>query len=209
MFRKSGKPFFFLGLLSMAVSCLFSSCQKPRLVLPPSQSSAFGVYLTDSQENYEAVWINIQQVFIYVSNHTTDQSGWIEVPMTRQGLYNLLNFPNGADTLIAQSNVPPGMISQIRLMLGNHSSVTLNDGTTVPLQIPAALSNGIQLSFGDTLISGKPFDIDIDFNITSSISVSTSGNQYTFQPVITVLRKNSKLSIKGVLLAESRESDIR
>ncbi|TAN16046.1 MAG: DUF4382 domain-containing protein [Chitinophagaceae bacterium] len=187
MFRKRRRFFFLSGILSMAVLCWLTSCQKPRLILPPSQSSKFGIYLTDSRSNYQAVWISIQQIFIYVANDALKQSGWIEVPMTRQGLYNLLNFQDGKDTLIAQADIPPGTISQIRLILGNNNSLILNNGSVFPLQAGYSLSNGIQLNIQDTLQAGAPFSLDINFNTASSITGPNATGQYTLQPVINVL----------------------
>lgn len=195
------RKFFLLsGILSVAVLCWLASCQKPRLILPPSQSSKFGIYLTDSQSNYQAVWISIQQIFIYVANDALKQSGWIEVPMTRQGSYNLLNFQDGKDTLIAQADIPPGIISHIRLILGNNNSLILNNGSVFPLQAGYSLSNGIQLDIQDILHAGVPFSLDIDFNTASSITGPNATGQYILQPIITVFSRDSVHSIKGITL---------
>lgn len=195
MSGKSKRPLLFWNLLLFAGFCLLASCQKPVLVLPPSQSSKFGVYLTDSQGSYQAVELNIQQVFIYVANDASAQSGWIEIPMTRPGIYNIASFQNGMDTLIAQSNVPPGIISQIRLMLGNNNSFILSDGLTVPLQIPSSLTAGIQLNLQDTLHAGIPFSLDIDINTASSIVGPDPQGQYFFQPAVTMFSRGSRNEI--------------
>lgn len=204
MTRKSNKPFLFLVLLLFVTVCEFASCKKPGLVLPPSQSSTFKVYLADSQNNYQAVQIDIQQIFIYVVNQATAQSGWTEIPMTRAGVYDLSNFQNGTDTLIAQSNVPPGIVSQIRLILGNNNSLLLNNGLTVPLQISSSSANGIQLNIQDTLFAGKPFSLGIDFNAENSITGPDNNGQYTFQPVVTVFSKSSPFTAKGMALPDFR-----
>ncbi|MGH2645157.1 MAG: hypothetical protein ACRDE2_14485, partial [Chitinophagaceae bacterium] len=88
MLRKSKKPFLFSALLLFVIFCGLASCQKPDLVLPPSHSSKFRVYLADSKNNYQAVQIDFQQVFIYVINYATAQSGWTEIPMTHAGVYD-------------------------------------------------------------------------------------------------------------------------
>ena len=203
MLRKRRKFFLLSGILSVAVLCWLVSCQKPRLILPPSQSSKFSIYLTDSQSNYEAVWINIQQVFIYVANDALKQSGWIEVPMTRQGSYNLLNFQDGKDTLIARADIPPGIISQIRLILGNNNSLILNNGAVVPLQAGYSLSNGIQLNIQDILQAGVPFSLDMDFNTTGSITGPNAAGQYILQPAIFVFPRSSVHSVKEITLAQA------
>lgn len=201
MFWKSKKLLLFWKLLTLAALCWLPSCQKPVLTLPPSQSSKFGVYLTDFQSNYQAIWINIQQVFIHVVNDASGQSGWIEIPMTRNGFYNISNFKNGSDTLLAQSNVPPGVISQIRIILGNNNSLILSNGEIVPLQMPSSLVTGIQLNLQDTLHAGIPFSLDIDFNIANSVIGPNSQGQYLFQPVITVAPRVSQTPFKGMGLS--------
>jgi hypothetical protein len=133
-----------------------------------------------------------------VANDALKQSGWIEVPMTRQGLYNLLNFQDGKDTLIAQADIPPGTISQIRLILGNNNSLILNNGSVFPLQAGYSLSNGIQLNIQDTLQAGAPFSLDINFNTASSITGPNASGQYILQPVITISTRDTSHTIKGV-----------
>lgn len=203
MLRKRRKFFLLSGILSVAVLCWLASCQKPRLILPPSQSSKFSMYLTDSQSNYQAVWINIQQIFIYVANDTLRQSGWIEVPMTRQGSYNLFNFQDGRDTLIAQADIPPGIISQIRLILGNNNSLILNNGAVVPLQAGYSLSNGIQLNIQEILRAGVPFSLDMDFNTAGSITGPNAAGQYILQPAISAFPRSSVHSVKEITLAQT------
>lgn len=205
MFRKSKRPFLCWKPLSLVALCWIASCQKSDWVLPPSQSSKFGIYLTDFQRNYQAIWINIQQVFIYVANDASGQSGWIEIPMTRSGFYNISNFKNGSDTLLAQSNVPPGVISQIRIILGNNNSLILNNGVTVPLKIPSSSAAGIPLNLQDTLHAGVPLSLDISCNIASSVIGPNSQGQYFFQPVITVAPRVPQTSFKGMELSEFRK----
>ena len=51
-------------------------------------------------------------------------SGWQSVSTVAAGTYNLLDLVNGKDTLLADSDVPPGgTISQVRLVLGPNNYV--------------------------------------------------------------------------------------
>ncbi len=45
---------------------------------------------------------------------------------TNQGIYNLLEFVNGQDTLIVDEDIPSGYISQIRLVLGENNTVMVD-----------------------------------------------------------------------------------
>ena len=74
--------------------------------------------LTDLPGEYQQVNIEVLSVEVKVNDSL------ISLP-TNQGIYNLLEFVNGKDTLLVDDRIPSGYISQIRLILGEDN--TRND----------------------------------------------------------------------------------
>ena len=81
-----------------------------------SGTSSLSVRMTDAPGDYEEVNVDIQSVLIHRDdNANNNSSGWVTLSNINPGVYNLLDFANGQDTLLASSTLPAGHISQIRL----------------------------------------------------------------------------------------------
>lgn len=199
-----------LTIMAVAASTLlyFTSCQTSSLN-GSSGPSHLQVYLTDSPGDYQAVWIDIQKVMVNTSADTSgNSSGWVEVPMLRPGLYNLLNFRNGADTILAGVDLPAGNISQIRLVLGDSNSVVLNDGEVIPLKTPSAQESGLKLNVHATLTAGIPYALELDFDAARSIVKAGNSGKYLLKPVIRTFAKAAGGAIEGVVLPDSAQAHV-
>ncbi|MGH2644104.1 MAG: DUF4382 domain-containing protein [Chitinophagaceae bacterium] len=201
------------GMLALAAiagcTLFFTSCQTNG-VNGTSEPSHLQVYLTDSPGDYQAVWIDIQKVMINTSADTADSSGgWKEVTMLKPGLYNLLNFRNGADTVLAGVDIPGGTnITQIRLVLGDSNSVVLNNGTVVPLKTPSAQQSGLKLNFHATLTTGISYALELDFDAARSIVKAGNSGKYLLKPVIRAFAKVAGGAIEGVVLPDSAQAQV-
>jgi len=185
-------------LISMAVVVagilIFTSCQKGS----SSGTGQLQVRLTDAPGPYDAVYIDVEKVEVNVSSDSGSSSGWQTLPLLRPGIYNLLNFRNGIDTVLASVNLPAGTVSQLRLTLGNNNSVVIN-GQSYPLKTPSAQQSGLKFNIHATLTSGIVYRLWIDFNAGSSI-VTTGNGGYILKPVIRTFTEAIGGSIKGNVL---------
>src|SRR5579872_6881207 len=98
---------------------VFTACRKSNST---EGNATLEVHLTDAPGNYDAVYIDVEKVEVNVSSDTGTGSGWQTVTMLRPGVYNLLDFRNGIDTVLASSSFPAGTLSQMRLTLGSNNS---------------------------------------------------------------------------------------
>src|SRR5688572_11028606 len=99
----------YIFLFSVAIIALFAyACQKE-----DGGNSTLRIRMTDAPTALEEVNIDLQQVNIKFAK---DSSGWVSM-QTNAGIYNLLDFQNGLDTLIAQGTYPQGDVKEIRLVL--------------------------------------------------------------------------------------------
>jgi hypothetical protein len=83
----------------------------------------------------------------HIASHrdTRKDSGlvWTTMPI-KAGLYDVLRFRNGLDTLFASANVPKGSVRLVRIELGTNNSV-VKDSVSYPLNVSPNLSNFITL----------------------------------------------------------------
>lgn len=184
-----------LGFI-MAVGIL-TSCSKKDDDANPGNGSAktanVTFYLTDDPADYDAVYVDIKQVEITMEGHPA-----VGLQPVRPGVYNLLDFRNGLDTLLLRADLPAGKISQIRLILGSNNSVVVN-GQSHPLNTPSAQESGLKLNLHEEFAAGGAYTVWIDFDAGKSI-VETGSGKYNLKPVIRAYSQQTDGRIKGYVL---------
>ncbi|MEP6512631.1 MAG: DUF4382 domain-containing protein [Parafilimonas sp.] len=183
-----------LCFLSFIIAILLiSSCKKEDSSNPQAAAMAdLSVRMTDAPASYDAVNIDIQQVEV-----TGKDDRKVNLNCNA-GIYNLLNFSNGVDTLIARGPLTAGEISQIRLILGDNNSVVV-DGQSYPLITPSAQESGLKVQVHDDFEPGVAYIILLDFDATESIVEQGNGN-YLLKPVIRLVDDAISGSIRGEII---------
>lgn len=184
-----------LSLIPCAILGL-TSCIKNSST-SPSGPSSMSVYLVDAPAAYDKVYIDVQSVQVKSSTDSSENS-WQTLIIPRTGVYNLLSFKNGLDTLLGTIQLPSGRISQLRLVLGPNNSIVLN-GVTYPLTTPSAQQSGLKLAINANLVAGIDYKIWIDFDAARSI-VQTGNGKYILKPVIRTFTQAESGGIKGIVL---------
>jgi hypothetical protein len=174
---------------------LFAACRKSGST---TGKGTLQVRLTDGPGPYDAVYIDVQSVEVNVSGDSGTTSGWQTLPLLHPGVYNLLEFRNGIDTVLASADLPAGNLSQMRLILGPNNSVVIN-GQSYPMKTPSAQQSGLKFNIHATLKDGIVYRLWIDFNAGSSI-VTTGNGGFILKPVIRTYTEAIGGSIKGYVL---------
>ncbi|NLR57560.1 DUF4382 domain-containing protein [Chitinophaga polysaccharea] len=187
-----------LGALALMAVTAFSLTSCSKSSDSSSGNSKMSVYLTDAPSPYDAVWVDIQDVQVNASTDASASTGWQSIHILRPGVYNLLQFRNGVDTLLASQDLPAGAINQIRLVLGSNNSVVI-DGTSHPLETPSAQQSGLKLNINATLVAGVEYRLWLDFDANRSVVV-TGNNKYILKPVIRSYTQATSGAIKGIAL---------
>ncbi len=191
-------------LVATTVLLFFNACKKESGDIMKSPSK-LKLYLTDAPGTFQAVWIDIQKVMVHVTGaDSAVESGWIEVPLRHPGLYNLMKYRNGKDTLLATANIPSGRISQIRLSLGENNYVILKDGTKKMLTAPSGQQSGLKLNVHAEIKPGATCVLVMDFDAARSV-VMVEHEKYLLKPVVRTFIKTEGGTIEGVVLP----SDVR
>lgn len=158
--------------------------------------TVLSVWLTDTPAEYEEVLIDVKALQVHYSTGN-DDGEWIQINDVNTGIYNLLDFTNGMDTLLAEINMPTGHISQMRLILGDNNSLK-NDGVYYSLQTPSAQQSGLKFNIHADLIENITYKIWIDFDAGRSV-VKKGNDEYILKPVIRTYTKATSGAIKGVI----------
>ena len=161
----------FVGLLSIS-TIVFYACKKD------AAKSELRVHMTDAPAAWDEVNIDLKEVQVKLSKGDTTK--WLSL-QTITGIYNLLEFQNGLDTVIAQGAFPTGeVVKEIRLIVGNDNSIVVA-GQDYPLTIPSGAETGLKIKVHKPLQASIE-NILIDFDAELSIKQEADG--YKLLPVI-------------------------
>lgn len=165
---------------------LFSACSESETTDGPSNIQ---FRLTDMPGEYQQVNIDVMEVEVKMNDSLLSLT-------TNQGIYNLLEFVNGKDTLLVDDQLPSGYMSQIRLILGEENTVMI-DSVLFDLKTPSAQQSGLKLNVHEEIVAGEAYAYVIDFVVEKSI-VETGNGKYILKPVIKVFTEAVTGSIQGV-----------
>jgi hypothetical protein len=163
----------------LIVIITISSCRKTA-----GKPGFITVRLTDRPASeFSEVNIEVKKVELHYANKTGKYE-WVELE-TKSGTYDLLSLRNNMfTTLVNKDAVPPGKITQARLILGSQNSVITPTGA-YSLVIPSALRTGIKINLVTEIEQEKTTIIGLDFDAQQSVSYNKNG-YYTLSPVIKV-----------------------
>ena len=164
---------FWVLLLAFAAIAA-SSCKKDA---ENTTTTTLNIRLTDGPGAYDQVNIDLLEIRVKTSD---DTSKWLSIP-TNAGVYNLLEFQNGIDTLIATGPVPLVTLKEVRFVLGPNSTV-MQDSMLYPLQTPSAESSGLKVKI-DKSLSLNLNTFVLDFDAEKSVHGTGSG-KFILKPVI-------------------------
>lgn len=159
------------------------------------------IRLTDSPGDYNAVKVDVQSIEVHRSTGN-QESGWITLDGVNAAVYDLLDFTNGIDVVLADTEFPTGQLSQMRLVLGDSNSVDV-DGVTHHLETPSALQSGLKLQINETLEEGITYQFLLDFDAAKSVIKAGGSGQFNLKPVIKVITEATSGAIKGIVLPDS------
>jgi hypothetical protein len=185
-------------LLSLALLLAFWGCTKQTNSLTDGTTTSgkarFTIRLTDAPGLYDKVNIDVVGAEAIINDTIVSLD-------VNAGVYNLLDFTNGKDTVIVDQQMPSGTLSQIRLILGDNNTIE-KDGVSSALTTPSAQQSGLKLNVHNTFMQGIAYEYTIDFDAAKSI-VATGNGKHILKPVLKVFTKAASGSIKGVVYPAS------
>jgi hypothetical protein len=207
---KSMKWFSLAALCVGGAIVFFTACQKSASnsnSSVPAGQQKFQMYLTDGPVNFQEVNIDIKSIMVFLKTDSCSTNGmgqdstapcyhWDTLNIT-PGVYNILDFQNGIDTLFSSTNIEAGKILKIRVVLGDNNTV-MADSTLFHLA----------LLWGDTFdivvddcqqIDANTLALWVDFDAAHSI-IEVSHQQFALRPYIRLFTKQNSGTLEGAVL---------
>ncbi|MEO6134884.1 MAG: DUF4382 domain-containing protein [Ginsengibacter sp.] len=169
------KSLIVLSLVVLSGTLFLTACKKDN---NEKNSTTVNVRLTDQPADYAEVNVDIKEIRVKFTDESSDD-GWQTLP-THAGIYNLLDYQNGKDTLLATGIVIANSIQQIRFILGSDNSIKV--GTQVyPLTIPSGAESGLKLMINKKLSQSQE-NLIVDFD--ALLSIKQENGSYKLRPVL-------------------------
>ena len=145
--------------LFVAIVALFAACSDDENSNDQEQTARMSVKLVDAPGDYDAVFIDVQDVVIKYNGNDEE----VAIGQVNAGVYDLLELTGGASVLLVDDDIPAGAISQIRLILGDDNTIVV-DGQTLPLTTPSAQQSGLKIQINETLEGGIFYEFISQFS---------------------------------------------
>lgn len=214
-------------LAIMALAIFIIACNKSSTA-PAGTPKNLSVFLTDDPCQFNAVFIDIKTVEVKVDedlnhdghfadndmdkdndNSDHDQYGKWDTLSIRAGIYNIMNFKNGIDTLLATGKIPAGRIGKIRITLGKNNSVVVSN-ISYPLLLSPNQNNFVYVKIEDDDLDenvGDQTSLHLDFDLCASIQERQGG--YYLKPFIKAFGEEKFGRIQGSVLPEDAHSLVK
>ncbi|WP_121665963.1 DUF4382 domain-containing protein [Mesonia aquimarina] len=151
--------------------------------------------MVDNPGDYKEVNVDIERIVIKY----TGEENEVEINNVNAGVYDLLELTGGASVMLTEEEeIPAGIISQIRLILGEDNTIVV-DGETSNLDTPSAQQSGLKLQLNQTLESDVTYEYLLDFDVEKSIVAKGNGG-YSLKPVIRIEALAETGFISGTIL---------
>jgi len=168
-------------------------------------TGTMSISMTDAPANYDAVTITVNSIRVNQeedaedtdgkeSDEEAEDEGWVTI-MNDPMEINLLELTNGNQITLGSQELEAGNYSQIRLILGDNNTVTV-DGETYALQTPSAQQSGLKLNVDAEVEEESTYNLLIDFDAARSIVQQGNGG-YLLKPVIRAVNLAEAGSIIG------------
>ena len=207
----------FCAFALLTASVVFYSCQKDMTgngATDINKPHAVTIYLTDHQTPvFDSVFIDIRRLEVKLEDDTLPNGGWVSLNI-RAGVYNILRFRNGLDTLFATGTLPNARVKKVKLVLGTQNSAMKN-GQSFPLLVKdedrEVIANLESTNFEITTAGQVLFWIDFDAgnSIQEDNSGSGSGNGYRLKSHIKIFTRSQSGRIEGKVLPRVADAIVK
>jgi len=180
----------------------------------PTRPHPVAIYLTDhATPVFDSVFIDLQRLEVKLEDDTLQNGGWIGLQI-HPGVYNILRFRNGLDTLFATGTLPNARIRKIKLVLGTQNGAMKN-GQRFALRVKDQDREVIaDINTGNFEISSTGQVLFwIDFDAGNSIQVDNSGsgnnNGYLLRSHIRIFTRSRTGRIEGRVLPRAADAIVK
>lgn len=196
-----------LFLMTLLVAAGFTSCSDDDS--NKSEGTAqVAVKLTDAPGDYEAVFVDVEDVLIKLESDTavetsaeteTEDEGWVSLGNVEPQRVNLLDLTGGITQLLGEAEIPAGYMHEMRLVLGDNNTVKIKDvENEILLDTPSAQQSGLKVKVDQELNADTYYTFILDFDVDKSVVTQGNGG-YSLKPVLRLAVEENAGSIAGTV----------
>lgn len=178
-----------LALLTVSKALSFGNDE----LNPSTDSGTMQVRITDSETSSLGVIIEIVNVEVY-----NEQMGWITLNDYQQNISSV-GFTNGDESLLANTTIPVGTYTKLRLTFGEANTVytkAYNDRKTNNLWFLTDNDRQVEIAINENVTANETDDVVIDFDISTSISVLD--NEYLIHPTVKEFQNPTTIAAESI-----------
>ena len=153
------------------------------------------VNLVDAPGDYDQVNVEVIEVRIH-RDEEDSLSGWHSIAVDTT-LVNLLELTGGNYAVLADSTLPAGHYTQVRLILGENNTVMV-DSVLHDLTVPSGSQSGLKLNHPFDITDGMDYSVTLDFDVDRSVH-QTGNGVYKLRPVIRLVVDEFAGGITGMI----------
>ena len=183
------------ALLLAGAGCSDSDSDNNTGTAPLTGTGGMQVFLIDAPGDYEQVNVQVIEVSVHADGEDST-SGWHTIAVDTTEV-NLLELTDGNYAVLADSTLPSGQYSQVRLLLGEGNNVVV-DGEVHELTVPSGSQTGLKLNHPFTIEDGMTYAVTLDFDAERSV-LRTGNGTYKLKPVIRLIVNEHGGSLHGVI----------
>lgn len=206
MMKKLFFPLIFIAGLSLL---LMNACEDNNGT--NENTGRLHLSITDApidQYDVTGVFITVTEVQIHKGGSDWQVIEEFEGPVT----YNLLELTHGISELMAVTELPAGVYTQIRFMLdapenvgqGNHANpgcyLEFADGSTEPLFVPSGGQTGYKAIGNFSVPVNGDVHVTADFDVRKSVVVAGNSGKFILKPTIRLVVDDEAGTISGSVI---------
>lgn len=200
----------FYGIIALLMVFSFQSCTNSSED-SIDKTARVQLKLVDAPGDY--LEVNIEIIDIQY-NSSEDEGGWKsfgtedDYPI----MVDLTDLTAGNSLILADTIIPSGMMSQIRLVLSDNNTLIIENEAgeaeePVHLDTPSAQQSGLKLKLNEELEPGYSYTFILDWDVQKSIVKAGNSGKYNLKPVIRVNTEVNSGSIMGKVVENITAED--
>lgn len=144
-------------------------------------------------ENLDHVYLHVVEVNL----KTQESAPWITLARP-DTVIDFLDLVNGINVIVADTIIPIGTYTQLRLVLSDDNSV-VKDGETFPLKVPSGQQSGIKINLNFNLANREVAELYVDFDASKSVQWNPGQQLYMMNPTFKAYKRTTAGAITGMV----------
>ena len=172
----------------------------------PAQGTGFiKVNLVDAPGDYQQVNVEVIRIEVHRADPADSNSGWMVISEDTTYV-DLLTLTAGNMAVLADSTLPAGSYTQVRLILGENNTVMV-DSMLHDLEVPSGQQSGLKLNHPFTINDGALYEFTLDFDADRSVHMTGNG-RYMLKPVIRLIVDRTSGGLVGQVVPVAARAKI-